>query len=89
MEMDFRFESVNGLAKALGGRIDLLEKLIVEKGLTPEMIQIINDSGLSSDFFEETENGGFVEKPHNCLTGQSSLLCNRHTQLSFMEVWPS
>lgn len=63
MEMDFDWKGVNGLAYMLGGRIELLEKLIELKGLTPEMIQIINDSGLSSDFFEDAEDGGFVEKP--------------------------
>lgn len=63
MEMDFDWKGVNGLAYMLGGRIELLEKLIELKGLTPEMIQIINDSGLSSDFFEDAEDGGFIEKP--------------------------
>ena len=52
MKMDFNWESVNGLARALGGRVELLEKVFKEKGLTPAMIQKIVASGFASDFFD-------------------------------------
>lgn len=55
MEDNFRFESVNGLAKALGGRIDLLEKIFGKKvrdNLKYSDIQKIVKSGFASEFFE-------------------------------------
>ena len=55
MEMDFNHEKVNALAKALGGRIELLENLIKQSGLTPGMIQKIRDAGLAEEYGLEPE----------------------------------
>ena len=55
MEENFHFESVNGLAKALGGRIDLLEKIFGKKvrdNLKYSDIQKIVKSGFASEFFD-------------------------------------
>lgn len=55
MKENFHFESVNGLAKALGGRIDLLEKIFGKKvrdNLKYSDIQKIVKSGFASEFFD-------------------------------------
>lgn len=50
MKMDFNWEKVDGLAKALGGRVELIEKILATDGLTPEMIGAINNSDFRKDF---------------------------------------
>lgn len=50
MKMDFNWEKVDGLAKALGGRVELIEKILATDGLTPEMIDAVNNSEFRKDF---------------------------------------
>lgn len=55
MDMNFDWKGVNGLAKALGGRIDLLEKIFGKKvrdNLKYSDIQKIVKSGFASEFFD-------------------------------------
>ena len=50
MKMNFNWDKVDGLAKALGGRVDLIEQLVDIDGLTPEMIELIKNSDFRKDF---------------------------------------
>ena len=50
MKMDFNWEKVDGLAKALGGRVELIEKILATDGLSPEMIDAVNNSEFRKDF---------------------------------------
>ena len=50
MKENFKFDKIDALAKALGGRIDLLEKLIKKDGLSGDMIQTIVNSKFRQDF---------------------------------------
>lgn len=50
MKMDFNWEKVDGLAKALGGRVELIEKILATDGLTPEMVEMIGKSDFRKDF---------------------------------------
>lgn len=50
MKMNFNWDNVDGLAKALGGRVELIGKLLDKDGYTPEMIDLIKNSEFRKDF---------------------------------------
>ena len=50
MKTKFNWDKVDGLAKALGGRVELIGKLLDKDGYTPEMIDLIKNSEFRKDF---------------------------------------
>ena len=50
MKTKFNWDNVDGLAKALGGRVELIGKLLDKDGYTPEMIDLIKNSEFRKDF---------------------------------------
>ena len=52
MKMNFNWDKVDGLSNALGGRIELLEKLVDKDGLSESAVQIVADSEFRKDFIK-------------------------------------
>ena len=50
MKTKFNWDKVDGLAKALGGRVELIGKLLDKDGYTPEMIDLIKNSEFRKDY---------------------------------------
>ena len=52
MKMNLNGDKVDGLSNALGGRIELLEKLVDKDGLSEGAVQIVADSEFREDFIK-------------------------------------
>ena len=50
MKTKFNWDKVDGLAKALGGRVELIGKLLDKDGYTPEMINLIKNSEFRKEY---------------------------------------